>query len=261
MLNEKTVKIDGNNIRYVEDGNSEKNLLLIHGLGASAERWEFVIPQFAKNFRVIVPDLIGFGLSDKPMVDYTTDYLSNFIRDFLNELKIDNVSIIGSSLGGQIGAEFTYQNPTIVDKLILVSPSGIMKHSTPALDAYVMAALYPTDFSASNAFQIMSGTRDIDQKTIKGFVERMKLPNAKMAFMSTLLGLKDADVISEKLTSIKSPTLIIWGENDPVIPIKYAQSFISEIDDCRFVKMADCGHTPYVESPDKFFKIVSDFLS
>ena len=88
-MNEKTVKIDGNNIRYVEDGNSEKNLLLIHGLGASAERWEFVIPQFSKNFRVIVPDLIGFGLSDKPMVDYTTDYLSNFIRDFLNELEID----------------------------------------------------------------------------------------------------------------------------------------------------------------------------
>ena len=259
-MNEKTIEIDGNTIRYVEEGNSTKNLLLIHGLGASAERWEHVIPQFAKNYRVLVPDLIGFGLSDKPVVDYTTDYLSEFIRKFLKKLGIDSVSIIGSSLGGQIGAEFTYQNNSMVEKLVLISPSGIMKHSTPALDAYVMAALYPSDSSASNAFQIMSGSKNIDKKTIKGFVQRMKLPNAKMAFMSTLLGLKDAEVISEKLVSIKSPTLIIWGENDPIIPIKYAQSFVSEIDDCRFVKMENCGHTPYVESPDKFYKIVFDFL-
>jgi pimeloyl-ACP methyl ester carboxylesterase len=259
-LNEKTIEIDGNTIRYVEEGNSKENLLLIHGLGASAERWEHVIPQFAKNYRVLVPDLIGFGLSDKPLVDYTTDYLSDFIRKFLKKLNIDSVTIIGSSLGGQIGAEFTYQNNSMVDKLVLISPSGIMKHSTPALDAYVMAALYPSDSSASNAFQIMSGSKNIDKKTIKGFVQRMKLPNAKMAFMSTLLGLKDAEIISEKLVSIKSPTLIIWGENDPIIPIKYAQSFVSEIDDCRFVKMENCGHTPYVEAPDEFYKIVSDFL-
>ena len=259
-MNEKTIEIDGNTIRYVEEGNSTENLLLIHGLGASAERWEHVIPQFAKNYRVLVPDLIGFGLSDKPVVDYTTDYLSEFIRKFLKKLGIDSVSIIGSSLGGQIGAEFTYQNNSMVEKLVLISPSGIMKHSTPALDAYVMAALYPSDSSASNAFQIMSGSKNIDKKTIKGFVQRMKLPNAKMAFMSTLLGLKDAEIISEKLVSIKSPTLIIWGENDPIIPIKYAQSFVSEIDDCRFVKMENCGHTPYVESPDKFYKIVFDFL-
>ena len=259
-MNEKTIEIDGNAIRYVEEGTSEKTLLLIHGLGASAERWEHVIPRFAKNYRVLVPDLIGFGLSDKPLVDYTPDYLSDFIRKFLKKLNIDSVIIIGSSLGGQIGAEFTYQNNSMVEKLVLISPSGIMKHSTPALDAYVMAALYPSDSSASNAFQIMSGSKNIDKKTIKGFVRRMKLPNAKMAFMSTLLGLKDAEIISEKLVSIKSPTLIIWGENDPIIPIKYAQSFVSEIDDCRFVKMENCGHTPYVEAPDKFYKIVSDFL-
>ncbi len=259
-MNKKVITLNGNKIRFVEEGNSKKNLLLIHGLGASAERWESVIPQFSKTYRVIVPDLIGFGQSDKPMVDYTPDYFITFIHDLLKKLEIDNLSIIGSSLGGQIAAEFTCQNTDLVEKLVLVSPSGIMKHSTPALDAYVMAALYPSDNSASNAFQMMSGKKNIDEKTIKGFVMRMKLPNAKMAFMSTLLGLKDADLLSEKLVSIKSPTLIVWGENDPVIPVKYAQSFVSGIDDCRFVKMDDCGHTPYVESPDRFYKIVSEFL-
>ena len=106
----------------------------------------------------------------------------------------------------------------------------------------------------------MAVDKPIDEITIKGFVKRMKLPNAKMAFMSTLLGLKDAEVISQKLSSINLPTLIIWGENDPVIPIKYASSFVTGINDCRFIKMLGCGHTPYVEMPDKFYKLVYDFL-
>ena len=260
ILVEKSIKIDGNKIRYITEGSSDRNLLLIHGLGASAERWEGVIPQFAKDYRVIVPDLIGFGLSDKPMIDYTTDYLSEFVSKFLAKIDVGPISIIGSSLGGQIAVDYSHNNTNDVEKLVLVSPSGIMKHTTPALDAYIMAALYPTNDSASYAFQVMSGRKDIDEKTINGFVERMKLPNAKMAFMSTLLGLKDADIITTKLESINSPTLIVWGENDPVIPVKYAESFVSGINDCRFVKMLGCGHTPYVEKPEKFFDIVSEFL-
>lgn len=259
-MEEKSVKVDGHNIRYLIDGKSKKNLLLIHGLGASAERWEHVIPNFAKNYRVIVPDLIGCGQSDKPTIDYTTHYLSQFIKKFLDHIGINKVSIIGSSLGGQIAAEFVSRNNDMVEKLVLISPSGIMKHTTPALDAYIMAALYPSVDSASHAFQMMSGRRNIDEKIINGFIQRMKLPNAKMAFMSTLLGLKDAEIISNKLISIKSPTMIVWGENDPVIPIKYAESFVSAINDCRFVKMLDCGHTPYVDNSDAFSNIVLEFL-
>ena len=171
------------------------------------------------------------------------------------------MSIIGSSLGGQIAAESVINYDVNVKKLVLVSPSGIMKHSTPALNEYISAALYPDADSAMSAFQTMSGTKNIDDKIISGFIERMQLPNAKMAFMSTLLGLSNSTKITEKLQLIKIPTLIIWGEEDPVIPIKYAQSFISGINDCRFYKMEGCGHTPYVEKPDAFFEIVSDFLN
>jgi pimeloyl-ACP methyl ester carboxylesterase len=257
----KTAKIDGNKVRYLEEGTSKESLLLLHGLGASAERWEHVVPLFAKNYRVIVPDLIGFGYSDKPMVDYTTDYFAEFVAKFVDKVGIKESNIIGSSLGGQIAAEFIINHNENVRKLVLVSPSGIMKHSTPALDAYIAAALYPNNDSALNAFQTMSGRKDIDRKIISGFIERMQLPNAKMAFLSTLLGLSNSQVITEKLSMITVPTLIIWGESDPVIPIEYAQSFVSGINDCRFYKMIGCGHTPYVEKPKKFFEIVLDFLN
>ena len=109
--------------------------------------------------------------------------------------------------------------------------------------------------------KLLKLSKEIENKIVNGFVERMTLPNAKMAFMSTLLGLRDSESITKKLQMITVPTLIIWGENDPIIPIEYAQSFISGINDCRFYKMTECGHTPYVENPKAFYQVVSDFLN
>ena len=95
---------------------------------------------------------------------------------------------------------------------------------------------------------------------VSGFVERMQLPNAKLAFMSTVLGLKNSESITSKLQSIMTPTLIIWGGDDPVIPINYADDFVSAIQDCRFFRMDGCGHTPYVQNPYLFTTKVLEFL-
>ena len=261
-MEEKFLQINKSEIRYLESGNSKKTLVLIHGLGASAERWDKVIPLFAKHFRVIIPDLIGFGHSDKPLADYTLDFFSSFLEKFFDAVNIQHLILVGSSLGGQIAAEYAAEHPQNVDKLILVSPSGVMKKSTPALDAYIMAALYPNEQNAKNAFELMeSSGKHIDEKIVNGFIERMKLPNAKLAFMSTLLGLKNAKVITTKLQSMITPTLIIWGSDDPVIPIKNADEFVASIKDCRFLRMDNCGHTPYVQDPKTFATHVLEFLN
>jgi len=262
LLDEKFILVDGNKIRYLDSSSDRQPLVLIHGLGASAERWEFVVPILRKHFRVVVPDLIGFGLSDKPLVDYTPEFFADFLGQFFEGIKINDPFLIGSSLGGHIAAEYCSRKSSAIGKLILVSPAGVMKTSTPALDAYIMAALYPSAEGAKNAFEEMAGSpREIDQHIIDGFVRRMKMPNAKMAFMSTLLGLKNAEVITQKLQSIETPTLIVWGKKDPVIPIEYAEHFVSSIRGCRFFRMDFCGHTPYVEDPNKFCHVVLDFLS
>jgi pimeloyl-ACP methyl ester carboxylesterase len=260
-MREEFISVEGHRIRYLKAGNSKKNLILIHGLGASAERWEHVIPQFSKHFTVFVPDLIGFGYSDKPNVDYTTEFFAKFIASFLQAVGLNKATIMGSSLGGQIAIEYTINNQKSVNKLVLVSPSGSMKQSTPALDAYVMAALYPDPEIAKNAFTMMTGNnKDVNPEIVESFVQRMKMPNAKFAFMSTLLGLKHAEELVTKLEIIEVPTLVVWGELDPVIPIRYAKDFVKKIRDCRFYQMEDCGHTPYVEDPQNFAKIVLEFL-
>ena len=261
-MEEKFIEIDGNKIRYLESGDSKRTLVLVHGLGASSERWGKVIPIFAKHFRVVVPDLIGFGHSDKPLVDYTPEFFLDFLEKFFAACGIDHPSIIGSSLGGQLSAEYASLHSHSIEKLVLVSPAGAMKQSTPALDAYIMAALYPNDQSAKNAFEMMEASgEEVGAEIVNGFVERMRLPNAKLAFMSTVLGLKNSELITSKLPSISVPTLIIWGSKDPVIPITYADDFVSSIQDCRFFRMDGCGHTPYVQDPSIFTSKVLEFLN
>lgn len=262
MVEEKFLQIDGSRIRYLESGASKKTLVLIHGLGASAERWHQVIPLFEEDFKVIAPDLVGFGYSDKPMVDYTPEFFSDFLEKFFRAANLQGPVIIGSSLGGQIAAEFAASHSQHIEKLILVSPAGIMKQSTPALDAYIMAAMYPNEESAKNAFEMMEGSgRSVPEDIVNGFIKRMRLPNAKLAFMSTLLGLKNSEIITSKLQAITAPTLIVWGSDDPVIPITHADGFVSSIQDCRFFRMDGCGHTPYVQDPRAFAGKVLEFLN
>jgi pimeloyl-ACP methyl ester carboxylesterase len=261
-MKENFVKVGANRIRYLEEGGSDGNILLVHGLGASAERWSRVVPHLSKKYRLIIPDLIGFGQSDKPSVDYTPGFFSEFIFDFLNTLGITKTSMIGSSLGGHIVAECAMTQSKMIEKIVLVSPSGMMKQSTPTFDAYTLAALYPTPEGAKTAFQMMSGVhKEIDSQTIDGFIQRMTLPNAKMAFMSAILGIRNTVSLSERLARILVPTLIIWGRQDSLIPITYSKDFISGIKNSQFVEMEDSGHTPFVEEPEKFSDIVLRFFN
>jgi pimeloyl-ACP methyl ester carboxylesterase len=261
-MREKFVNVGPNKIRYLEGGDSDNSVLLVHGLGASAERWTRVIPHLSEKYHLIIPDLIGFGLSDKPSVDYTPEFFSKFIFDFLDTLGITKISMIGSSLGGQIVAECATSQSEMIEKIVLVSPSGIMKQSTPTFDAYTLAALYPTAEGAKTAFQMMSGIHnEIDSDTIDGFIRRMTLPNAKMAFMSTILGIRNTVSFAERLERISTPTLIVWGKQDTLIPIVYSKNFVSSIKNCQFVEMENSGHTPFVEEPAKFSEIVLRFLN
>jgi len=259
-LKERFVSVAGYNTRYLDDGDSDETLVLIHGLGASAERWLRVIPHLRSKYRLIIPDLIGFGHSDKPSVDYTMDFLSNFVFRFLGALGIERTSLVGSSLGGQIVAECASTQSGVIDKIVLVSPSGMMKRSTPALDAYMLAALYPTPDNALMALRMMVEKGEVEQRLVNDFITRMNLPNAKFALLSTVLGIKNATDFEDKLRKITSPTLILWGKQDKVIPVEYASPFMSAITESKFVEIPGCGHVPHVEQPEKFADIILNFL-
>lgn len=261
-MQENYATINGNKIRYLEEGHSNGTVVLLHGLGGMAERWLSLIPLLSEKYRVIAPDLIGYGQSDKPQIDYTADLFRETMLEFLKVLSLQNVFMIGTSLGGEVVAECAAsQNPRI-KKIVLSSPAGIMKKSTPVLDAYIMAALHPTPESVKLAYQMMSGKNiEINSKSVDNFISSMERHNAKMVFLSTLLGMKNSPAISEKLGHIKIPTLLIWGSNDRMIPVEYSKDFASSIPNCELAIMDGCGHIPYEERPFEFSKLVIGFLS
>ena len=260
---QKFTNVNGSVIRYLEDGPSDcKTLIFLHGIGASAERWSQVIPTLSRDYRVIAPDIIGFGYSDKPVVEYTMDFFIDFFESFLDNLGISEASIIGSSLGGHIATEFAIRFPHMVEKLVLVSPAGMMRKSTPTLDRYIMAALYPEYQRVYEVFsEMVYNSNTINQETLMDFVNRMNLPNAKYAFMSTLSGIRYAPRLTGRLSNITAPTLLMWGENDTTIPLaEYAHQY-NEIPNMEeLVVIKKCGHIAPIERPATFNRIVLRFL-
>ena len=264
---QKFTNVNGYTIRYLDYGlpdgkTNSKVLILLHGLGASAERWSRVIPTLSRYYRVIIPDIIGFGYSDKPAVEYTMDFFIDiFFKVFLDNLGISKASIIGSSFGGHVATEFAIRFNGMVEKLVLVSPAGMMKTSTPTLDRYIMAALYPVYEHVYGAFSEMAYDSDeaVNEEIVMDFVNRMRLTNAKYAFMSTVLGIRYAPKLKGRLSSIIAPTLLVWGDNDKMIPLQYAREY-EEIPKSKLIVIKNCGHTPYVEKPITFNKIILRFL-
>ena len=266
-LRQKMMYINGYSIRYLDydditrTSDNYRFLVLLHGIGASAERWLLVAPTLSKYFRVIVPDIVGFGYSDKPTVEYTMNFFVDFFQALLNHLQIDSPVIVGSSFGGYLATEFAIRFNNRVEKLVLAAPAGVMRSSTSALDQYIMAALYPTYENALRAFIDMTfDPRVVTEDSVRDFINRMKLPNAKYAFMSTLLGIRDSPKLPDRLSRVLAPTMLLWGDNDNMIPLQHSREY-TRIPYHELVVIKDCGHVPFVEQPLLFNQTILRFLN
>jgi 2-hydroxy-6-oxonona-2,4-dienedioate hydrolase len=248
-------------IRYIDNNLRGSAVLLIHGLGGSVESWTNNIETFSARYRIIALDLPGFGLSDKPRIDYTIDFYVNFLKKFIKKLKIPRPSLIGSSLGGHIVVELSIRNPKLVDKVVLISPAGSLPKSfkgTSALKRYVKIV------RAKSALEVREILSSIDNSMVthtyaEALYKRISLPGAKYAFISALKGSAKAARYNSKLEKINTKILLIWGKNDRIIPVKFIRTFL-EHGDSRIIIFENCGHRPHVEKPQLFNKAVKDFL-
>src|ERR1044071_2759248 len=137
----KETTVFGQKIHYVEAG-SGPNVILLHGLGGSSQGWQFNVGPLAEKFHVFVPDQIGFGKSDKPLVNYRIRTYVDFLDQFCKQLKIERATLVGNSMGGWIAAAFTAAFPDRVDKLVLVDAAG---YAPPKdLDTRSFYSLNPT---------------------------------------------------------------------------------------------------------------------
>jgi pimeloyl-ACP methyl ester carboxylesterase len=259
-LKSQFLQVNDLNIRFVDMG-SGRTVLLLHGLGGSIESWTNNIHPLSSRLRVIALDLPGFGLSDKPKISYSIKFYTDFVAAFAKRLKLKSASVIGSSLGGQIAAEFALRRQSAVDKLVLISPAGALPTSfkgTSALKKYIKVT------AAKSFQQTKRALFAVDNNPVKDayaalVYKRITLPGAKEAFLSALNGSALAPRLTKRLNGIKAPTLLLWGKDDAMIPSEFVTPYM-KMDSCRIIMLERCGHRPHVERPGLFNKIVTDFV-
>jgi len=249
-------------MRYVDVGGWRKPVLLLHGLGGSIDSWTNNIDEMSQSLRIVAVDLPGFGMSDKPKVSYTIKFYQEFVVEFLKSLNLKSASIVGSSLGGQIAAEVAINHPDIVDRLVLISPPGALPSSfkgTTALKNYVKVLDAKTVKQVRKALMSVDG-KPVDDLYAQFVYQKLSMPGAKDAFISALKGSAQAPRLTSRLNRIKAPALLLWGKEDAMIPVQFAEPFI-KIKNCRIILVENCGHRLHAERPELFNKMVIDFLA
>ena len=269
------IKVGNINTRYWALGDRGSPVILVHGLGASADIWMHNVETLAAQHRVYVPDLVGFGRSDKPSVTFTPAYAIQFINDFMNALNIEHASLVGQSLGGGISLLYTLQFPNKVDKLVLVDSAGLGKETIFTLKLMSLPIIgelmsRPSRMQVSLFFKLaVRNPAVITKDIIETYYEFFSQPGAQKFLLNVVRSIVNVhggrkDLLSpilKDLQKITAPTLIIWGKQDRVLPLKHAYFAREQLPNSSIHILDHCGHIPNLERPDEFNKVVLEFLS
>lgn len=236
-------------------------LILLHGAGAGSVTWYPTIGNLSKKFQVIVPDIVGYGESDKPNAPYDRKYFSKWLKDFFKELKIPKAHIVGLSQGGSIALQFTLDNQEMVDKLILVDSGGLgAKVSFWAMIGMIWMNNFPSLLADRfNSKFLMHNPANRDANHNLYSIAVLKGDGGKNAFRQGR-GSAVSKIPDELLQQINTETLIIWGENDRLFPVEFGKKATEIIPNSKFHLIQNSGHLPHMDQPKIFNKILLDFL-
>ena len=259
---EKTATVFGAKIRYLEAGDASKpTVILLHGLGAQAESWQFNIQALAAQFHVIAPDQVGFGKSDKPFLKYRVGTFADFLDKFMSELKIEKAHLVGNSMGGWVAGLMAIKYPNRVEKIVFADAAG----------------LAPGEINFNRIYQLNNSTRDEIRANLKlifatpafqnnealvdQFMTQRVMVNDGYTINSLIESIKRReDFLDSRLGEIKKPSLIIWGKQDGLIPVADAEKFNKAIANSELVVFDGAGHVPQAEKASDFNKKVLEFL-
>jgi pimeloyl-ACP methyl ester carboxylesterase len=258
----KSVNIPDFKIVYLEGGTGD-TIIMLHGFSANKDNWLRFAKNFTPNYRVIIPDIPGFGESSKPQ-DAKYDIMSQVERVNLlaKELKLTKFHIVGNSMGGEIAGNYAATYPDMVKTLGLFDSGGIVS-PTKSERALLLE-------KGVNIFKIKD-VQDYEKLVEMSFAKPIKLPSviknylAKQAIKSAPLNEKIFPELGKaelqgKLNKITAPTLIVWGDSDKILHISSVQVFKKNIKNSQSAIIKECGHLPMLEKPQETASIYRDFL-
>lgn len=273
------VSIHGHDVTYrlADEDRSQPTILLIHGLAGTSQTWKAVMPQLAEDFTVLAPDLLGHGESSKPDGDYSLGAYASGLRDLLAVLALGPVTVIGQSLGGGIALQLAYQHPELVDRIILVGSGGLGREvswllrilTLPGAE-FLMPLIFPRFVSdQGDAVSRIAHDKGLHAPHLaemwKAYSSLSHAENRK-AFVRTLRNIVEPcgqSVSAEDRLYLAAamPALLIWGDEDQIIPIEHAYSAHEAIPGSRLEVFEGGSHFPHVDDPDRFVDVIKDFMA
>ena len=240
-----------NNKNYIEKGKGNP-IILLHGLFGALSNWKTVVNEFSKNHRVIIPKI---PLTEIDVKEANLESLTNFVKKFINKMKLKNFILIGNSLGGHIGLIYTILHPKKVKKLILTGSSGLYENS--------FGGSFPKrgDYNYINdrVNHTFYNPNILSKKYIDDVFETLN-DNAKCLNIITIARSAQRNNLAKKLYKITCPTLLVWGLNDTITPPSVAHQFHKLIPKSRLKFIDKCCHAPMMESPAKFNQLIKPFI-
>ncbi len=252
--------VGGVKVFYQTEGMGEP-VILIHGNGLSHGQWKYNIGTLSKSHKIYALDLPGFGLSDKPEVNYGVQYYVEFLRSFIDARHISNPIIIGHSMGGAVAAGLAAKYPQEVAGLALSDATGI----SPVGTLY-SKELFDVFFSLSaRSRKLFCRSMFYDGPASSLLDDIMLVSDNKESRNAFIKNCRDMMMYDSYrislLKSITAPTLIMWGRNDMLLPVSDAQKYHDSIPGSSVKLFDKCGHIPNVERYEEFNRTVDEFLS
>lgn len=259
-VHSKYVDVNGYSIHYFEAGQTNSTgtpIVLIHGIGSRGEEWAPLIPALmAQGFHVYVPDLLGYGRSPKPDVDYSISLQESIVLKFMENLHLQPANVGGWSMGGWIALKLALDHPDVVNRLIVYDAAGT--YFPPTFDA---SLFLPTDAASFAALRHMLSPIDTP---LPSFVVRAAINNLgkngwviQRSYNAMVSG---KDLTDFRLPDLHRPTLVVWGSLDRLIPLSVGEKMHREIPASRIAVIAGCGHLAPAECPIPVLKATTDFL-
>ena len=250
------IQLGPNRIHYFSGGTGEP-LVLVHGLGSSALDFVWLMPALARQHRVYALDLLGYGGSSKPDVDYSVGLQSGVLRQFVDTLRLQQIDLAGFSMGGWISLEFAAQSPDRVRRLILLDSAG-MKF-TPSFDVGLLSPYTMAEVRAMEKLLTPQAER------IPTFVTRdllRVLREERWIIQHTVANMMTGrDVMDGKLAGVTMPVLLVWGKQDVLIPLSVGEEMHREMPQSVLVTLEGCGHIAPIECHDRVLPEMQSLLA
>ncbi len=270
MLARRYVEVDGLKIAYHDVGEGAP-ALLVHGFASSSFTWTRLLPLLPKDRRYVALDLKGFGYSDKSMDGRFSPFRqARLLADVAEKLDLKKIVLVGHSFGGSV-ALLSFLSTSIrkrVSKIVLIDaavypnplPPFVKQLRIPLANNLVFSYVNSEILSKVILEETYFDKGKIDDEFVMEYAVLMRLPGAVDCLIKSAERLSEGGGLAKRLGNVKIPSLVIWGENDGILPVSDAYRFLEDLPNVRLVVVPDCGHAPQEERPKDVAAAMSDFL-